>query len=360
MIKIEDIKARQKGDAAKIREYAKQTRLSSQFLLGSHNKVRLRKALSAVGRFDLAERTLLDPVVHKAHAEKLAGKFLAKWNTLKDKRLADWSKVPASHRRGTSAPSSHAIAAEHVRFLTLIDSVTIVDAASALQAALRMRDGLKHAVGQCRGIWCLGAIEVEVVSMSKMRRIRELDVTSDSEMRKLDVCETLARDLAGSLYKDESSLMLIHFHGIVMAKDEVQFEELRDRLKLNDQWIKAGRQIELKKISESFKGTAKTVEKSLEHIATYITKGGNDWYANKAYLRYKIAFENDDSYVTDEESWTAKNWRRHEMLKREHKDEGITDSLSLTGSEVVELATAIDGLMGLNRTRTGYLISASS
>lgn len=360
MIKIEGIKARKEGNAAKIREYVKQRRLSSQFLLGSHNKVRLRTALSAVGRLDLAERTLLAPDVHQAHAEKLAGRFVAKWSTVKDKRLVDWASIPAGLRRGTPAPTPQAIASEHVRFLTLIDSVTLVDSASALQAAMRMRDGIKHAVSQCRGIWCLGAIEIEVVSMSKMRGIRAFDVASDSERRKLDVCETLAQDLAGSLYKDESSLMLIHFHGIVMAKGEVQFEELRDRLKLNDRWVKAGRQIELKKLSESFQGKAKTVEKSLEHIATYITKGGNDWYANKAYLRYKIAFENDDSYVTDEESWIAKNWRRHEVLRRENKDEGITDSLSLTGSEIVELAILIDGLMGLNRTRTGYLISATS
>jgi hypothetical protein len=196
--------------------------------------------------------------------------------------------------------------------------------------------------------------------MSKMRQIRAMDVTSPSEARKLDVCEKLATDLADSLYRDETSLMLVHFHGIVTAKDQVKLLNLESQLKLNPQWTKAPRQVEIKKLSDSYKGKLKTVEQNLTHIATYITKGGNDWYANNAYLRYKIAFENDDSRVTDEESWIARNWRRHELLRLEHKIDGITDSLSLTGSEVVELATVIDELMKLNRTSTGYLISASS
>ena len=79
--------------------------------------------------------------------------------------------------------------------------------------------------------------------------------------------------------------------------------------------------------------------------------------ANKAYLRYKIGFENDDELVNDEATWVAKNWRRSELLKREHSEDGITDILSLTVQEIVELTLVIDTLMGLNRTRTGRLVS---
>jgi hypothetical protein len=100
------------------------------------------------------------------------------------------------------------------------------------------------------------------------------------------------------------------------------------------------------------------MEKNLTHIATYITKGGNDWYANKAYLRYKIGFENDDAQVNDEATWVAKNWRRSEMLRQEHSEEGIVDLLSMTADEVLQLTVVIDGLMSLNRTRSGYLVSA--
>jgi hypothetical protein len=59
--------------------------------------------------------------------------------------------------------------------------------------------------------------------------------------------------------------------------------------------------------------------------------------ANKAYLRYKIGFENDDELVNDEATWVAKNWRRSELLKQEHSEDGITDILSLTVQEVVNL-----------------------
>ena len=62
--------------------------------------------------------------------------------------------------------------------------------------------------------------------------------------------------------------------------------------------------------------------------------------------------------VNDEATWVAKNWRRSEMLRQEHSEEGIVDLLSMTADEVLQLAVVIDGLMSLNRTRTGYLVSA--
>jgi hypothetical protein len=95
-------------------------------------------------------------------------------------------------------------------------------------------------------------------------------------------------------------------------------------------------------------------------IADLLIKDGNDWCSNKAYLRYKVGFELDDSEVIDEQTWVLKNWRRNELLKKEHSEDGIEDILSMTPEEVVELTLFIDGLMSLNRTRTGYLISTGS
>ena len=113
-------------------------------------------------------------------------------------------------------------------------------------------------------------------------------------------------------------------------------------------------------MSTSFGNKSKSTEQNLKHISTYITKGGNDWCSNKAYLRYKVGFELDDSEVVDEQTWVLKNWRRNELLKKEHSEDGIEDVLSMTPEEVVELTLFIDGLMSLNRTRTGYLISTGS
>lgn len=331
--------------------------LKSRFLVGSHNSKKLKKSLSTAGRLDLADRTLLTPTVHKAHAKRLSDRYQARWDKIRGKARADWSKLPRATRALTVKATDHEIAANHIRFLTLVDSVTAVDANAAIRAAIKLKEKLITTATATKGITCLGSIEVEVVSMSLMRELGRLDKPTASEQRKLDVCEKLAEGLKGTLYGEDQSLFLIHFHGVVTAKDTKQFDAFNERLKKVKAWSLAPRQIELKKLSTHFGGKSKSVDQNLRHIATYITKGGNDWMANKAYLRYKIGFETDDDLVNDEASWIAKNWRKNELLRQEHSEDGITDMLSLTVQEIVQLAQVIDGLMGLNRTRTGYQIS---
>lgn len=329
----------------------------SRFLVGSHNSKKLKKSLSTAGRLDLADRTLLTPTVHKSHAKRLSDRYQARWDTIRDKARADWSKLPRATRALTVKATDHEIAANHLRFLTLVDSVTAVDANAALRAAIKLKEKLITTASAIKSITCLGSIEIEVVSMSLMRELGRLDKPTASEQRKLDVCEKLAEGLKGTLYGEDQSLFLIHFHGVVTAKDPKQFDAFNERLKKVKAWSLASRQIELKKLSTHFGGKPKSVDQNLRHIATYITKGGNDWMANKAYLRYKIGFENDDDLVNDEASWIAKNWRKNELLRQEHALDGITDMLSLTVQEIVQLALVIDGLMGLDRTRTGYRVS---
>ena len=191
--------------------------------------------------------------------------------------------------------------------------------------------------------------------MAKMRSIRDRDTTSESEHRKLELCEILAEDLKNTLYQSADSLFLVHFHGIITAMQERQFDDFRDRLIKQKRWTKGMRQIELKKLSEEFNGKKKPVVSSLKHIATYITKGGNDWNTGNAYFNYKFGFEG-----MDEDSWIRANVHRDALLKQEHTEDGIEDPLSLTVQEIGELALLIDGMMGLNRTRTGYLVSVGS
>lgn len=331
--------------------------LKSRFLVGSHNSKKLKKSLSAAGRLDLADKTLLTSTVHEAHAKRLSDRYQARWDKARDKARADWSKLPKATRALTVKATDHEIAANHLRFLTLVDSVTAVDANAALRAAIKLKEKLITTASAIKGITCLGSIEIEVVSMSLMRELGRLDKPTASEQRKLDVCEKLAEGLKGTLYGEDQSLFLIHFHGVVTAKDPKQFDAFNERLKKVKAWSLAPRQIELKKLSTQFGGKPKSVDQSLRHIASYITKGGNDWMSGKAYLRYKIGFETDDELVNDEASWVAKNWRKNRLLQREHAEEGITDVLSLTAQEISQLAVVIDGLMGLNRTRTGYQVS---
>ena len=327
--------------------------LKSRFLIGSHNAAKLKKSLATVRRLDLAERTLLTPAVHKAHAKRLGERYQVRWGKIRDKAKTDWSNLPKAIKAMTVKATDHEIAANHIRFLTLVDSVTAVDANAALRAATKLKQKLITTAEGVSGLTCLGAIEVEVVSMSLMRELGRLDKPTLSEKRKLDVCEKLSQDLKSSLFGEDQSLFLIHFHGVVTAKDAKQFDAFNERLRKVKAWSLAPRQIELKKLSTQFGGKPKSVDQNLRHIATYITKGGNDWMANKAYLRYKIGFETDDELVNDESSWIAKNWRKNELLRQEHALDGITDMLSLTVQEIVQLALVIDGLMGLDRTRGG-------
>ena len=331
--------------------------LRSRFLIGSHNSIKLKKSLATAGRLDLEGRTLLTPTVHKEHARRLYDRYQSRWDKIKDKAQSNWSILPKATRQGTVKATDHEIAANHIRFLTLIGCVTVVASGEAVRAAVKLKEKLITTAQATRGITCLGAIEVEVVSMALMRELGQLDKPTASEQRKFDVCERLADCLKGTLYAEDQSLFLIHFHGLVTAKDPKQFEIFNDKLKRVKNWSLAPRQIELKKLSTQFGGKPKSVDQSLHHIATYITKGGNDWMAGKAYLRYKIGFEADDELVNDETSWVAKNWRKNKLLQREHAEEGITDALSLTVNEIAQLAVVIDQLMGLNSKRTGYLVS---
>lgn len=350
---IADLKAQSAGSLERLRV----ARQHDRFLLGSQTETRLRKSLASAGRLDLATTTLLTPAVHEAHAAKLTDRYLARWERIRSKQQQDWKKIPAALRRGTPPPSDVAIANDHFRFFTLIDSVTVVSADAALHAAVRLKAELVEAVNAVTGIHCLGAVEAEVVSLTLERAIRDIGTNAPSDKRKLDVCEALATALDDTLYRDETHLMLVHFHGVVTAKKPHQFDSFRAQLLSHARWSKAPRQIEIKKLSEEFNGTPKPVAKNLQHIATYITKGGNDWHSNAIALRYKIGFSHAEDAM-DEITYTQINWRRDDLLRAEHKLDGIDDALSLTVSEIAELALFIDKLMHANRTGTGYLVTA--
>lgn len=352
-----EIVAKMKIESVAMMERIKAVRLFDRFILGSQSETRLKKSLAAVGRLDLLTTTLLTPAVHKTHTAKLSKSFLARWEKITAKQQSDWQQIPAALRRGTPAPTDVAIANNCLRFFTLIDSVTVVDAGAALAAAMRMKAQLIQAVEAVKGVHCLGAIEAEVISLPIMRTIRDKDTNAPSEKRKMDVCDVLAAELDGTVYQNETNLFLVHFHGILTAKNQQKFEDLRRTLLSNPRLSKAPRQIEIKKLSEEFNGKAKTVPQNLHHIARYITKGGNDWVGNSIALRYKIGFSRAEDYI-DEIIDTQLNWRRCEILRAEHKLDGLEDALSMTVHEIAELAIFIHKLMHSGRNATGYIISA--
>jgi len=111
-----------------------------------------------------------------------------------------------------------------------------------------------------------------------------------------------------------------------------------------------------KRLGEEFGGEPKSTENNLKYIARYITKRGNDWNGGKAYLRYKIGFNNDMGLNEDERA--AFNWRRNEILRQKHMEEGITNILSLTPHEYRSWQLLSMG--SWRSTMTGYLIRLAS
>lgn len=355
MDKVKTLK-RLRNDKEIMLEQLRTEALASKHIIGSHNKNRLVKALAAGRRLDLVDRTLLSSSVHKSHSSRLCERFESRWVKIRNKALADWKKT--KHLAKSKKPTDAEIASNQLRFLTIVDSVCPVSASDAIRLVKKLKEKIQQTVNKSVGIWCLGVVEVEAIEIDLMRKIKNADQTTATETRKLDVCDVLAEDLGTTLYADETALFLIHAHCLVSAHGSKQLDAFEDKLRSVKQWKKAPRQIELKKLSESFAEKSKSVERNLADIAKYITKGGNDWFAGKAYLRFKVGFENYSEDVTDESMWVAINWRRNKQLQQEQREEGHLDVLSMTNSQIVELAVVIDKMMGLNRTRTGYLVSA--
>ena len=318
----------------------KAERLLKRFNKGVHNTVKLRKALAVTGHHHLTETTLLTHDVHKQHAASLIGRYLKKW----DKVFKDSISVD--------------VATERFRFLTLLDCIEVPDPSTAIKTIIEFKESLQSVSDSSTGIWLLGCIEVEVVSMELMSHCRKLATTPNrttpTEMRKLDVCETLLKQLP-LIQRNLPCYLLIHFHGIVSAKSASRFEQFRTNLKNNKRWSQAPRQIELKKMSDIYRGSHKSMEHNLTDTADYITKGGNDWKKKRAYLQYKLNFDKNARY--DELLPDLKNWRKKGVLNDMHKEEPVEDPLSLTIGEISLLAQIIDGMMSLDKNRTGYLVS---
>jgi hypothetical protein len=318
----------------------KADRLLQRFNKGTHNPVRLRKALAVTGHHHLTETTLLTHDVHKQHAALLSGRYLKQW----DKVVKNSISVD--------------VAKERFRFLTLLDYIEVPDPTIALKTIIEFKKSLHSVASSSTGIWLLGCIEVEVVSMDLMRRYKELITTgtstSSTEMRKLDVCELLLKRLP-LIQRNLPCYLLVHFHGVVSSKSAFRFEQFYYNLKNNKRWSQAPRQIELKKLSNKFRGRQKSMEQNLTDIADYITKGGNDWMAKRAYFKYKLNFDGSVNY--DELLSDHTNWRKNGSLNDFHKEEGVEDPLSLTLDEISLLAQIIDGMMSLDKNRTGYLVS---
>lgn len=321
-----------------------------RFNYGTPHDVRLRTALASEGLHHLVEQTLLSPEVHTMHAGKLARRYLRQLAQVErsvQRQQQDFLRI--NKRYGTIVNPRAITAHDWFRFVTVQHCLEVLDVTRALHQICVFKDQLRTVIEGCRGLWCLGTVEVEVVSFELMRRRAD---RSDSEEHKLTLCESL-KDRLPKRDQGTPVYFLIHFHGIVVVTRPGRFADLEKQLKR--EWKHDPRQVQVQPLSKVFNGKPRTPRESLLDIARYITKGGNDWINKKPSLRYKLTYE-DESVETEDGSGQKKS-KRNLMLQRGPK-EGRKDPLAMTQSEICALASAIDGMMSMTRHRNGYLVSA--
>ena len=277
--------------------------------VGVHKKTKL-KVLGQRSR-----STLLDDSVRATHAARLLKQFLGRWGGLeRDEAL------------------------ERLRLVTVLDSVVPLDVDQCLQAVTGMRARLKDACERVRGIEVIGAVEIEVVNLKKMRQLR----SEADEARKLNVLESLVPSIGKPNLFDKrvNSFALVHFHGIVDFGVDSDEKEVVLREKMKRWWYKPY-QIELKSFHSD-----KALKTNLENIAKYLVKGGNES------LIYKIGFGYDEAEKLERQMLKAgKNTLRPDF-------EGFINEMSLTIEEICFLGGVIDRIMnssGGKNWRNGYI-----
>lgn len=353
-----------------------------RFLKGSHTKKRLATALATMGNEGLLKKTLLWPAVSKLEADDLFLRFCRKAAKIDEREAGKAAKIlnrnGRPYRRGEKRTNPFSTY-QSFKFLTILHKVVHLCDGEAVNAVKQMMYQVNESFSRVSGVSCLGAAECEIISRRLMRKIRQLTIDGKKsqidfnggyisverkkeiektieaqEFRKLNVCEGLSLDNDASLYANDASEILIHFHGIVCAPSHAKFDEILNVLKSNSMWQKQPWQIELKCLTKKYGKKVKSVVNNFRDISDYVVKGGNDWVGKKAYLRYKLRFSND--MPLSEEEMDNINWRTNELLRLDKKDHGqVNDLLSLSVNEINILAKTIDAMMNLKKNCKGHI-----
>lgn len=316
---------------------------SSRLAVGVNQEKALNSCLVAHGSSHLQGTTLLSASVRKRHDELMYQRLL---------RLARKSFERQKDIHEPISKIERDLLRKRIQFVTVLHEVCPLDlgavrlsAQNLIQHFQDLSHVLKHRRFSCSFV---GVVEIEIVNMRLMRQAHQYDDVDNltSGRRKLKVLESM---LDGS-YKEASSVALVHCHGVIdlgRCPYEIICTELREI------WNKSY-QVEVKNLSDKYRGTHKSVESNLKDIASYITKGANDKVKGGISFHYKLSFEKDLESVEDK---MVQDWRKvGSVIREESKSEGLEHPKSMTMAEIVFHAQAIDMLMGLKRNRMGYVI----
>ena len=240
-----------------------------------------------------------------------------------------------------------------MQFVTVLHEVCPLELNAVAESAEQLIatiDNFAQSLKQQRfGCSFVGAIEIEIVSMRMMREAHSHDDLDDltSGRRKFKVLDSMlgrSRSL-----RNAPTVALVHCHGVIDL-GTCSYDDACTRLR--QIWGKSY-QVEVKNLSEQYRGKKKSVTSNLKDIAGYITKGANDKIQDGISLHYKLSFDKDMESIEDQ---MIQGWRKFDSIRAERITDGLSHSKSMTKAEIPFHAEAIDMLMGLKRNRMGYVI----
>ncbi len=336
-----------------LKEMVHRAMLQERPIVGKQSWLILRNALGISGNERLYQRTLLDKEIRLKHKERMTLRL----NKLAASITKNWM--------GTSAEKELYLRSR-LRFVTIVHGVECLDVGRTIFQVREMKDLISKCIRDFPRVKCVGSAEVEVVNVEMMGKLKALMDNSagedclaqpESVRRKLEVIEALMPPYC----RGDSTVALVHFHGVIdLGRNHEQLMDFIPlRLRSESKWSIAGHQVQIKALTDVRGGKRKTVQKNLEHIARYITKGGNMLYQDNNYFRYKLSFDQDD--LDPELEMIAQGHRSlsesNSTIRQESKEEGIENDLAMTYNEVAYLAQVVNKVMEINRTRDGYVLS---
>jgi len=340
------LKANRKEQLQRIRQLAGVTRLAP----GAQQEKATHMALSNENRQDLIGKTLLSTHIRKVHAGRMQKRF----RQLSTEMAVRYRKQSPDHRLKTLDQHLR----HQLRLVTILHQVTNLDVRHTTESSQILLDALDRILTSLhqgrKRLRFIGAVEIEIINMRLMTDAhgREDLENLHSGRRKLKVLEAM---IGGNLFlREQEVLALVHCHG-VMDLGSYTAEDVGREFRRH--W-ELPYQVELKSFSEHFKGKRKTVEASLDDIASYCTKGANDLIGENVKkcisLHFKLSFDKD---LESDEDQMVKTWRtKGSTTREEFIQEGLEHPRSMTFKQIAFHAIAIDRLMGLRSDRMGYLI----
>jgi hypothetical protein len=332
------------GRAAQF-ESVKASALQARMTIGRNQEKALDKCLVLAGKRNLLGKTLLARGIRQEHSEFMANRLLA----LAEKIFQSAPQNMSGYR------TLDELVRARLQFVTVLHEVCPLDlnavGDSARSLIEKFNDVASLLKRQRLGCSFVGAIEVEIVSMKMMRDAHQEDneIVAGAGRRKLKVLESMLG--RSHKFRIAPTVALIHCHGIIDL-GRCSCDEFRDGLQKI--WAKPY-QVEVKNLSEQYRGKKKSVTANLRDIAGYITKGANDRVKDGISLHYKLSFEKDMESIEDQ---MTRDWRKvGSAIRAEALSEGLEDPKSMTMAEIAFHAEAIDLLMGLRRNRMGYVIN---